>query len=691
MISKPLLSLSVSCIALSLTVSLSGTALAQSADEQSDDIVLDTIIVTGQQVDRALEDTNASVLVFNPQAIRDGSANSILSVTERLPNVSTFAGDRGIAIRGVGQTGFGFGATNFPATRSPGDLVTTYLNGIPVSVFAGPKSFWDVEQVEVFRGTQSTTFGRGAPAGAVVIETASPERSAVHGSVRATVGTQNTQGASVALGSGLGDSAAFRLSLDYAKTDGFNENLTTGDAESADRLWQMGGKLDLQPSERFSILISALAWDRQVGTQFVDGGLYPDQRAVLSDVPDITDNFGGGLSARLSYKLNNTTRLESSTVFASENAERIFDIDQLSLPIASARFDDDIETISQEVRLHLEPTPQMSSFIGLYAEQFKGEAVVDAGPFGITAQDVDSTTYAIFGQTELQVTGALQATLGARFQTEESDIDVSDGATVVSGTSDSDAFLPKLALQLEIAPEVSLFAKAERGFRAGGAGGSILSGQAFEFGPEKTWNYDIGIRASFADGRGRLGATAFFVDYTDQQIEIPSGSGLPGDTIIANVGSSEQSGLEFEVDYQPTESLLLFGRLGLLDTEFTSENPNAAALLGQSFSYAPEAQVTVGADYQHASGLFAAGSVAHSFGYFSDPQNQAIDEVGDRTLVDIGLGYRNEDWTLALTATNLFDEEYLLQSSRAIVLLNPGGLVAPGAEQQIRLAITRNF
>ena len=44
MISKPLLSLSVSCIALSLTATLSGTALAQSAEELSDDIVLDTLL-----------------------------------------------------------------------------------------------------------------------------------------------------------------------------------------------------------------------------------------------------------------------------------------------------------------------------------------------------------------------------------------------------------------------------------------------------------------------------------------------------------------------------------------------------------------------------------------------------------------------------------------------------------------------
>jgi len=215
-------------LCLSTFALMMGTAVTAQTIEGFD---LGTIILTGQKTDRSLQDTDASVAVIRPDEGAAAGADDLLQAAERIPNVGLFAGERGISIRGIGQTGFGFGETNFGLTRSPSDLIATYIDGIPVSTYAGPTAFWDVGQIEILRGSQSTLLGRGSLGGAVVIETNKPsfERESA---ARVTVGTNGTRGISVMTGGAIvPEVLAFRLTLDGQTTEGFNDNLTLGQAE----------------------------------------------------------------------------------------------------------------------------------------------------------------------------------------------------------------------------------------------------------------------------------------------------------------------------------------------------------------------------------------------------------------------------------------------------------------------------
>ncbi|KKZ14947.1 MAG: hypothetical protein TH68_03065, partial [Candidatus Synechococcus spongiarum 142] len=207
--------------------------MAQESAEETDPVLdLGTITVTGQKSERSLAETDGSVTVVFPGENDGvaGAADDIFGVAERLANVTPFAASSGVAIRGIGQTGFAsgptFGQTNFLVTRGPGDLVATYVDGIPVSVYAGPFGFWDVDQVEVLRGAQSTVLGRGSLGGAIVIENADP--------------TFATEAAGqLKLGSGLGtsfsvsgpivdDRFAYRVAFDRQAGPSFIENVTIG-------------------------------------------------------------------------------------------------------------------------------------------------------------------------------------------------------------------------------------------------------------------------------------------------------------------------------------------------------------------------------------------------------------------------------------------------------------------------------
>lgn len=58
-----------------------------------------------------------------------------------------------------------------------------------------PQRLWDVEQVEIFRGSQSTTQGRNSLAGAVVVKTKDPVYRPEY-AVQANVGRYGERGAS---------------------------------------------------------------------------------------------------------------------------------------------------------------------------------------------------------------------------------------------------------------------------------------------------------------------------------------------------------------------------------------------------------------------------------------------------------------------------------------------------------------
>jgi outer membrane receptor protein involved in Fe transport len=78
-------------------------------------------------------------------------------------------GSAGFTIRGVNNTGV--------SGAGSADTATVYLDGAPLpseALFGGPTDMWDIAQVEILRGPQSTIQGLNALAGSVVIETKDP-------------------------------------------------------------------------------------------------------------------------------------------------------------------------------------------------------------------------------------------------------------------------------------------------------------------------------------------------------------------------------------------------------------------------------------------------------------------------------------------------------------------------------------
>ena len=190
-----------------------------SGEQQSEAQSLNTLVVTGERVERSLQQTASSVAVFDQRLLeRQAGADRIEQLLDQVPNLQRGAGDVGVAIRGQDTTGVLIGANSFLGGSRP--RATLQIDGRSLNYnefIYGLSPLWDVERVEVFRGPQTTSQGRNAIAGAIFIETKDPTFE-FEGAARAQLGNYGTRQTSVALSGPLvEDQLAARIALDWRK------------------------------------------------------------------------------------------------------------------------------------------------------------------------------------------------------------------------------------------------------------------------------------------------------------------------------------------------------------------------------------------------------------------------------------------------------------------------------------------
>ena len=754
--------------------------LAQESLEDADpSLDLGTITVTGQKSERSLADTDGSVTVVFPGEGEGvaGAAYDVFGVAERLANVMPFTGGSGVAIRGIGQTGFSsgptFGQTNYLVTRSPSDLVATYVDGIPVSTYAGPLGgFWDVDQIEVLRGAQSTVLGRGSLGGAVIVESADPTFTPEAAGQLSAGTTNGGLGTSFAVsGPIVEDRFAYRIVFDRQQGPNFIENTTLDEDGDMKKLLNRRVKLLYAGENGAEMELSTFFSEATVGTLYVDYDSWlNDQRVTRADVNTRLNNHITGTSLRGSWPLSDKVSLESATVWVTENAHQDLDPDQTEASHVltafgsrknDAIFKDDIRTVSQELRLRY-TGERFSGFIGSYYEDFEGIAKTSSPVFGRKTIQQNISTAALFGEGTWSITDKMDLTFGLRAETEQNKTAIDAKINLQEETLSRLVFLgqcsvqprpecagvpvptevisrpvdekrdqnfsillPKLGLSYAFTPETRLYGTMQRGYRAGGAGATLVTAKPFTFDPEQTWNVDLGIRHKSKDGRLRLGANLFYVDWQDQQLQVvPEGSGTLPEFISVNAGQSESYGSELEVDYQATQRLRLFTSVGLLSTRINNieDAPDTKGdeqeWIGNSFTMAPTATVSAGLHYAFDNGLDFSLATNWRDKFFSDVENAAEEEVDGRFLVDMGLGYEFSDRDLRLDfkVTNLFDTKYInhsyispirdelaqtfngLSSYSAMLLgreplppIQTNGIVAPGPGRAMIMSLTGRF
>ena len=260
----------------------------------------------------------------------------------------------------------------------------------------------------------------------------------------------------------------------------------------------------------------------------------------------------------------------------------------------------------------------------------------------------------------------------------------------------------------KITPDVMVYAQFSTGFKGGGvAPRPYVYQQIRPFGAEKLKAYELGFKADVLDRVMRLNGSVFQMDYTgyqgtpttclgpdDQPLPV-TGGGIPGLCgQYLNIGDARVRGFELETTLRPVGGLTIDGAMSLTDFEFTSVNyPTTQIIVGAKRPGIGEWKWSVGAQYEALLGdaigtLTPRVDVSYTPGYcgnFNCDPNVTVDSY---TLVNARLTYRSpdEDWSIALEATNLFDKFYFLNKFATFYVNGQ-----PGRPREVALTVRKSF
>lgn len=459
-------------------VCCASSAAAQQVEPRADD----EIIVTGEKAERSLQDTTASIAVTTPKRIEQENLVSLQDVLQRTANVTETYGVSGFTIRGMnnrGVSGVGEGAA----------LATIFVDGaaLPSNVLqSAPSDMWDVQQIEILRGPQSTLQGLNALAGAILIQTTEPTMKwSVHAKAMVTDETA-TQFAIAGGGPIIPGELAFRISVEKRDGDGFTFNPTRNTEENPLDSTNFRGKLLWQPSvlPGFEARLGYTRFERFGGYAFsyTDTSVpnYFERRRNFSNDPNASDLTTDIATADLRYDVGGGFSLTALTTYNIVNEYNLYDNDLTAADNGSYTQRNRFKTLSQELRLNYEDDRISALLGGFFYDRNSRVATTSLTTVttpvstislllqgsGVDAATADSVaglygtalpripvnfasdgetnvqTYALFGDTRIKLTDRLSLIAGFRYDHEKNNVAVAQRTGLAGPLPDPGAFGP---------------------------------------------------------------------------------------------------------------------------------------------------------------------------------------------------------------------------------------------------------
>jgi iron complex outermembrane receptor protein len=688
-----------------LAIGGGGVAAAQDEPAASEE----EVVVTARRREESLQDVPLAVSAYSGDALDAAGAQDLTAISQTTPNV-TLENSRATNstltafIRGVGQqdpvAGFEQGVGIY--------LDDVYLNRPQGAVL----DVYDVERIEVLRGPQGTLYGRNTIGGAVKYVTRRLDRDDPTLRARFAYGSYNQMDAIVSGSLPLTDTLRVGGAVAGFTRDGFGTNLNTGEENYDKDVFAARVSAEWEPTPTFLVRLAADYTEDDSTARQGHRLLAPtlsgdfDTKAGAGTTTAITRNRveASGAQLHVDWSPAPNWTLRSITAYREDESESPIDFD--STP--SNAFDAPVvylnEQFSQEFQVLYEG--ERLAFVGgaYYLDANAFDAFdVEFGNLGFTSftlGDVDTETWAIFGEATWDLTDTLSLTLGGRYTEDERTVHVvrqaflglggspyfgNTGAVnltapiIVSGeevvpnfrgSRTDDAFTPRVILAWEPNPDLNLYASYSQGFKGGGfdprgnyANADIREG----FLPEFVDSYEVGIKATLFDGRAQANTAIFFADYTD--VQIPGAVTIPGPPgfigTVTNAGAAEISGVEFEGTAQFTEALSGALSVGYINAEYTE-------FLFGGVDISDQRDVQNTPDWTGAANLTYAvplgnGVIAFSgtASYRGDTQQfenpiPLLDQPG-YWLYDAAVYWTsdNDRWRLGLYGRNLSDERYI--------------------------------
>ncbi|MFL2450447.1 MAG: TonB-dependent receptor [Verrucomicrobiales bacterium] len=615
--------------------------------------------------------------------------------------------DSGYLIRGINSEGNGL----LPSKP----LSHIYVDGIAQSLEGarrGSLGTWDLDSVTLLRGPQGTAGGRVSTSGQINIQTKDPTFDE-EGSLLFGLGENNLYESALMVSGPINEYLAARFTAEILDHDGeFNYPLSEGlpklSERKEDKYYQLRAKILYQPSGENGPQAKLTASHSYDAPQYQDvdgpsaGVDWQDRIWGVQSLPAFIPAISTEVSqANLSIfkPINEYWSIESLSGIVRTHTE----IPSIDL---SKNGEIDDQTISRQIKGIYQKARVKSSAGIFYLDGEMNHTYNQKLPFNNfrsqNYENVEIENLALFGEADFQILPRWSLFGGLRYDHEKLGYsriyrDIKDNEVInskfTSQSSSADAVLPKIGINYKINENNTIGLKSQKSYRAGGMEYDLLNDAEYEYKDEKVWNYELSLSGNSLDKKIKYSANLFYMDWKDQQLNIPQ---IPGDSstaIISNVNDSQVYGGELEIQAQANENLTLFASLGAAVTEFEDFKLNQfrteTILSGEKFPRSPNFTAAVGFEHQFESGFFLGADMKYTSSRVSRSIFEGLerDDLPEYTILNLRLGYRQDDWSITAFASNLTNEEYFLYRYNT-PKLQVGTI---GLERYVGLRVTYNF
>lgn len=668
---------SLSSVSAEETMPVQDGAPDRESDEKKHPVFeMNTIVVTAEKRESDVREIPGSVSVVGEEQVDDYDLESTKDIVSMVPNLyitetgnalmTTFAAMRGI-------TG---GMVQIPAVGFYVDDV--YYPGLDIGLF-------DVERIEVLRGPQGTLYGRNSEAGIINIVTKQPSN-IWKTSIRFDAAEFNTYEAKGSVsGPIVDDRLAFRAAFRYYETDGYFEDRISG-ADDVGRAENIDARLSLKsmPSDNLDLTLTydLQRYDSPKYAHFAPLDGKSLRESITVDYLGKSSKDADGVSLRAEYQMEGM-KLVSITAGRNEDYFVTNDIDFIPLDIMTLTLAKDITSWTQEFRVLSDTEDEPFQWLGglfLLSEEddrqyetwmnFMNMGMGMPGETLTQKSGTETFGIALFGEASYTFSDRLKVTLGIRYDREEKEFDyeqIPDGPVLAmmgypsetgSAKDVFDAWLPKAALSYTFSDEVMSYVSVSRGFRSGGFNDKELMGASFK--PEFTWNYELGAKTSWLDGRLQVNAALFYIEWSDMQVEILTESGTS--VWLDNAAKATSKGAELELFARPMTGFELLAGAAYTDARYDNYRKGVEKFDDNRVIDAPEYTLNLGATYRFGDGFLVNAGYYHFGEIYFDPANTRSQE--NYGLLSAKIGYETKHFGVYVYGRNLFDKEYVTRTGK---------------------------
>jgi iron complex outermembrane recepter protein len=684
-----------SLIALTAGLALPGFASAQTA---AGDVALEEVVVTALKTSTSLQDTPATVAVVDRETLQQSAVNSIQQIgsivpgviIQRPPNNSANA-----SIRGIGTS---------PGPVSFDQGVALFIDGVYAARSADfLSSLFDLERVEVVKGTQAAVLGKNTSLGALTLTTRRPGHEFAGNFLASYEFERESKVVSGGVDLPINDTWAIRVAAQHQDLGGISTNTAAflpGAEEKAQTTKDTALRVtsDWNPSDDLRVttnflysettnvgLTAELIVGSPAALALYTAAGFANLYETEADLRYARWNSTG--PSRLGQETGRATNiieydLGGAVITAITGYSQFLQNRKNDLDGSPGTFFVDAAKIvgrqfSQEVRVASD-TDGPFSYLGgvLYLDNFLRQAVSQAQfyPTGSTGQyaarfEQDTETWSAYGQVNYEFTEQLSITTGVRATTENKDVamervrvvpgpfsntqnppypltNLSRSETVVDGS---------VSLKYQPTDEVMVYVSAGQGTKGGGFTDVGIPATS-EYRKEVARTVEAGVKVQGPSRTWHFNAAVFNTDVKDFQNNFYNGVNF----IVQNLDIRAR-GVEFDGRWQITPELRVFTE----GTFSRATNESALPGVGDRMPRAPKFAGKAGFNYERelterfrlrlASDYTYRSKISHQ----TNPNAVPFGKEYGTFNATIGISDTDLGWDLSLIGRNLNDARSL--------------------------------